>query len=296
MATARPTQTSPGAACSTSERRRDILRDDARLPSRECGLRQPKHRPIWHWPFFPLGRGDCPHERFATEDEGMTRSGKSATHLLREIMKPTASTRFVLTLFSASALLAGCSAALPRRTPAPEMRAEVSWSPQGTPEGSYTLYNSRGAVQATGEFLRGQREGTWTFWASTGARVVEVTYRNGIKDGPCRMWYGPFAYPRSDGTKKLEVDFSNDLQNGLKRTWWPDGSAKCDAELNRGSVARARCWSNNGVELSPAKALEAARDQLAKDREYLRVLDDVVEESLQRTSTADTRGSPPPSP
>jgi len=185
---------------------------------------------------------------------------------------------------SVSTLLAGCAALLPMRAPSSEMRAEVAFSSQGTPEGRYTLYDSVGRVQARGEFQDGLRHGVWSFWDTGGTKLIEITYRNGVKEGPCRMWYGSFAFPHSAGTRKLEVDFSGDRQKGMKRTWWPGGNRKCETALDAGSVLSARCWRESGAELTRAKALEVARDQLEADRRYLRTLDEVVEDSLKLLS------------
>lgn len=174
-------------------------------------------------------------------------------------------------------LIHGCAALAPRD----EFRAEVSYSQQGVPHGSYRLYNSLGALQGSGQFDNGRRVGLWVFWDSGGTKAIELSYVDSTKEGPCQMWFGSFAMPSSAGQKKLEVHFANGLQDGKKRTWWANGRPKCDTELKAGAVTAARCWTPEGEPVPFADASRAARSELEADAKYLTAVDEIVEESLR---------------
>ena len=187
----------------------------------------------------------------------------------------------------AGALGVACLAACATRAPIPdassELHAEVAFSADGVPQGSYKLYDASGRLYATGEFVNGRREGLWTFWDPGGTKVVAITYHAGIKEGPCRMWFGSLAFPKLAGRLKLEVTFSKNRQEGLKRTWWASGELKCETELRRGAVRSAQCWDARGKPRPAAEAAKTARSDLADDTAYLQTLDEVVRASMPRT-------------
>jgi hypothetical protein len=185
------------------------------------------------------------------------------------------------------ACLAACATRPPPPPPASlELRADVTFSADGKAQGTYRLQDATGRLYATGEFVNGRREGLWTYWDHAGTKIVEVTYRAGTKDGPCRMWFGAVALPQVAGRLKLEVTFAKGRQEGLKRTWWSSGEMKCETELHRGSVRSARCWDANGGARPPAEATQMARADLVADNQYLRALDEAVRVSLRQAAAA----------
>lgn len=166
------------------------------------------------------------------------------------------------------------------------LRADVAFSADGRAQGTYKLHDPTGQLYAAGEFVDGRREGPWLFWDPAGIKVLEITYRAGVRDGPCRMWFGSAAFAEVAGRLKLEVAFAKDREEGLERTWWPNGERKCEAELRRGAVRRARCWDANGNALSPAEATQMARADLVADRQHLRTMEEVVRVSLRQAAAA----------
>lgn len=172
--------------------------------------------------------------------------------------------------------LAGCALF----SPSDAMRADVSLSPDCVAEGSYRLYNSRGELQATGQFRDGHRDGLWTFWDSRGTKIVELTYVRGAREGAYGMWYGSFAYPASAGNRKLAGKFSGNREEGEKWVWWPGGNPQCRVEFNDGEATDASCWAEDGEAVQRSEALEATRHQSEADADYIHALDELVERSL----------------
>ncbi len=184
------------------------------------------------------------------------------------------------------ACLATCAQPPPPPDLSVELHPEIAFSADGKPQGPYRLRDGTGRLYAAGEFAGGRREGLWTFWDGAGIKIVELTYRRGIKEGPCRMWFGSVAFQKVAGRLKLDVTFAKGRQDGLKRTWWPSGGQKCETELRRGAVRSARCWNADGGALSPAEATQVARADLAADYQYLRAMEEVVRVSLRQAAAA----------
>jgi hypothetical protein len=172
--------------------------------------------------------------------------------------------------------LAGC--ALFARSDA--LRADVSLSPECVATGSYHLYNSRGDLQASGQFKDGRRHGVWTFWDSQGTKIVELTYMDGMREGAYRMWYGSFAFPASAGNRKVAGEFSGNREEGKKWTWWTGGNLQCEVQFKNGEATDARCWTKNGEALQEGEAIDTARHQSQADADYISTLDEVVEKSV----------------
>lgn len=194
--------------------------------------------------------------------------------------RPRGSSSFAVRIavsIASAMLIDGCASLVSRD----EMRAEVAYSQSGAPEGSYRLYNSLGGLQVSGQFEEGRRVGVWTFWDSRGTKIIELSYVDSTKEGPCQMWFGSFASSSSAGQKKLEVRFSSGLQHGQKRTWWANGRPKCEVQIDAGAVTAARCWSEDGAEVAQEAAMQAAHSELEADAKYLAALDGVVAGSLR---------------
>jgi hypothetical protein len=185
-------------------------------------------------------------------------------------------------------LAAGCSQYGPPKSFPPE-RAEVAWV-NGKPEGPVIVYDGWGRVETRGRFQNGLKEGTWTHHVSTGQKVVELSYRNGLKDGLCRMWYGPWKNQgRFAGNLKLEITFHKGRPNGTRRRWYPGGEKDSEVEFDNERIVGARVWEKGGKELPASKAMLAAEDEWRADQEYLAVLDESVEEGLRNSGAPPSR-------
>lgn len=160
------------------------------------------------------------------------------------------------------------------------MRADVFLSLDCVATGSYRLYNSREALQASGQFKDGRRDGVWTFWDSQGSKIVELSYERGMRQGGYHMWYGSFAYPTSTGNRNIEGEFLGDREHGKKWSWWPRGSRQCEVDFSNGEATHARCWTESGEALTQDEAWDAARRQSEADAAYIATLDEVVERSV----------------
>jgi antitoxin component YwqK of YwqJK toxin-antitoxin module len=167
----------------------------------------------------------------------------------------------------------------------PPPRAEITWV-NGKPEGPVVIYDAWGRVMSRGTFHQGLKEGTWTHYVSTGLKVVELSYREGLKDGLCRMWYGPFNdRGRYTGNLKLEITFRKGLPVE-KRQWYPGGEKGAEMEFEYGRVVRARVWRESGEELPPSQAMAAAEEGWRVDQTLFAGMDQTVEEGLRNSGGA----------
>ena len=165
--------------------------------------------------------------------------------------------------------------------PVEELQADVSFGADGKPEGLYELHSSTGKVHVKGTFEHGRKVGIWIFWDSGGVKVAEMTYRDGLKDGPCRMWYGSFAFPESAGKDKLAVTLEADRMHGEKTRWKKDGAVECTTLFEHGEIVEAHCWDDDGAEMSQSEARKTARDELMSDERWLKDMDSEIERSLR---------------
>jgi antitoxin component YwqK of YwqJK toxin-antitoxin module len=54
--------------------------------------------------------------------------------------------------------------------------------------GSYESFHASGAPFSTGQMLRGKQHGLWVHQAEDGRVVSELTYVNGVLEGPCSYY------------------------------------------------------------------------------------------------------------
>lgn len=167
----------------------------------------------------------------------------------------------------------------------------MAFSTDGKPEGLFELRDSRGNVQVRGNFQQGRKTGTWIFSDSGGIKVAELTYRDGLRHGPFRMWYGSLAFPESAGKDKVAAAFDGDQLNGDKTRWRKDGSPECKTRFDHGAIINVECWDANGLQMSEAESLKITREELKADEEWFKAMDDWIDGSL-RARKADGAGLP----
>jgi len=135
-------------------------------------------------------------------------------------------------------------------------------------------------LQIRGEFQDGKKEGTWDFWDSSGTQTVKLSYHDGMKNGPCTMWYSALSGdPRRGGRLKLDMAFVNDQVDGVKMSYYSDpgiGSLRSEDVFDHGRIVKARHWTPERKELSAEEAMMHAEKDLEADQRYFDSMDKLV--------------------
>jgi antitoxin component YwqK of YwqJK toxin-antitoxin module len=143
------------------------------------------------------------------------------------------------------------------------------------------IYDGWGNVEARGKFNAGKKEGLWSYFDSRGNRLVEISWRGGLKDGKCRMWYGrSMDGGKWLGNRKVEMSFAADLPDGMKHAWYPSGGKRAEVAYEKGAVRNARLWAPTGEESSPAQAVRQAEEDWIADQKLFGALEQEVQDGL----------------
>lgn len=59
---------------------------------------------------------------------------------------------------------------------------------EGRRTGTWTYLREKGSRAERGDYLQGRREALWTAWYEDGRVLSEVTWKDGVQDGPARFW------------------------------------------------------------------------------------------------------------
>jgi hypothetical protein len=112
------------------------------------------------------------------------------------------------------------------------------------------------------------------------ARLATLLYRQGVRHGPVKMWYGALRYLEAGGHLKLEGAFSEGDYDGTVTRYHPSGTRQSVRVYAHGVLMNSQYWSPSGAEASPAAAAREADFEHKQDMAYLSNLEDMVTRSL----------------
>src|SRR5207249_4868483 len=69
-------------------------------------------------------------------------------------------------------------------------------SSEPSPSGPCRIYDDLHRLMLDGSLLSGKMDGTWTSTGSDGSRLATWSYREGVRHGPLKMWYGALVIPK----------------------------------------------------------------------------------------------------
>lgn len=95
----------------------------------------------------------------------------------------------------------------------------------GKPDGYWKTYNDKGILISEGNRVNYELDSIWTFYNDEGKTVLQITYKNGKKEGIRRTY-------RED--EIVDENFSNDIKQGLTISYFPDGKVKRTVNFNNG--------------------------------------------------------------
>lgn len=99
--------------------------------------------------------------------------------------------------------------------------------------GLYSMWYPNSIKKMEVSYKNGKKEGVETLWDPFGTKIRETWYKNGKKDGDESYW-------DVRGNLKKRMHYQNGLQNGVETTFLPDGK-KIKEELYKSGI-------KNGIE------------------------------------------------
>ena len=203
--------------------------------------------------------------------------GVAETHLVRWLRHSIMNSRnFSLALLALT--LAGCVTPTVLND-ASKWTIELA-SSEPSPSGPCRIYDDLHRLMLDGTLASGKMDGTWTSTGSDGTRLATWSYRQGVRHGPVKMWYGPLAYPGAGGHTKLEGTFVDGSCDGAVARFYPSGTRQCVRVYEHGVLRSSQSWSQSGSEVSPSAAMREAEFEQKQDMAYLSTLEDMVTRSL----------------
>jgi hypothetical protein len=155
-------------------------------------------------------------------------------------------------------------------------------SSEPSPSGSCKVYDDLGRLMLEGMLSAGKMDGTWTSFSSQGVRLplLRWAYRDGARNGPVQMWYGPLAYPEASGHLNTEGTFLDGVYDGTVTTYYPSGTKISVRIYDHGTLKSCQYWSPEGVEHSSAEAVAEANRETQSDLRYITSEEDSVTRAL----------------
>lgn len=154
-----------------------------------------------------------------------------------------------------------------------------SW--ERSPNGRCRIYDQREQLMLEGTLAQGRMDGEWKSFASTGQELVLLSYREGVREGPVRMWYGPYGFKEAAGRLKLEGAFRGGRYEGEVMRYHPSGKPRMLRVYENGALKTCQAWQDDGTEVPAGKRLEdAAAAELEADLAYLTELEGMVNRAL----------------
>ena len=148
--------------------------------------------------------------------------------------------------------------------------------------GPCRIYDAQHRLMLEGTLASGKMDGSWTSTGSDGTRLATWSYRQGVRHGPVRMWYGALRYPDAGGHLKLEGTFADGEYDGMVTRYYPFGARQSVRMYERGVLKGSQYWSPGGSEASAGSARAEADAEHKSDIAYLATLEDMVTRSLSQ--------------
>lgn len=121
----------------------------------------------------------------------------------------------------------------------------------GKPDGYWKAWFENGKLKSEGNRKDFQLDSLWKFYNENGSTVLEITYKNGKKNGPKTSYLdketvkenfvsdvkeGWTRYYRTDGTLRLEIPFVKGLEQGTGKEYDTEGNIITITEYKRGFI------------------------------------------------------------
>jgi hypothetical protein len=148
------------------------------------------------------------------------------------------------------------------------------------PSGPCRIYDDMHRLMLEGTLASGKMDGTWTCMGSDGTRLATWSYREGMRHGPVKMWYGAVAHPGAGGHIKLEGTFVDGSYDGTVTRYYPSGTRQCVRVYEHGILRSSQSWWQDGSAAFPSAAMQEAEFEQKQDMAYLSMLEDMVARSL----------------
>jgi antitoxin component YwqK of YwqJK toxin-antitoxin module len=155
---------------------------------------------------------------------------------------------------------------------------------EGKLNGPFEIYEPGGQLQYIGTFVDDEKEGLWIVWEATGVKIAEIPYKDGIRNGPIKLWYGSFIDSgKRAGNIKLEANFLQGNYHGDYKTFLPDGKTRNEVEYEHGNINQVKLYDYNGnlVEVAKQEAIQYAKQDMEKDFELFDAYAAIVDMAIK---------------
>jgi antitoxin component YwqK of YwqJK toxin-antitoxin module len=155
---------------------------------------------------------------------------------------------------------------------------------EGKLNGPFEFYEPGGQIQHKGKFVNDKKDGVWIVWESTGVKLAEISYKDGLRDGLIKLWYGSFVDSgKSAGHIKLEAFFLQGNYHGLYKTFLPDGKTRNEVEYEHGNINQVKLYDYDGnlVDIGKQEAIQYAKKDMERDFELFEAYDKVIDNAIK---------------
>ena len=106
----------------------------------------------------------------------------------------------------------------------------------------YREYYENGQKSVEVTLKNGKRDGLYTEWYENGQKMDEKTYKDGKGDGLWTGWY-------ENGKKWYQGTFKDDEFFGLWNNWYDNGQKLNERTFKDGELISEQCWDEDGNEI-----------------------------------------------
>lgn len=148
------------------------------------------------------------------------------------------------------------------------------------PSGSCSIYDAQHRLMLKGDLFEGKMDGTWISYGSDGGLLASITYHQGQKNGPVKMWFSYLSGPSAAGRIKLTGAFVDGEYDGTVTRLYSSGEPQIVRIYKNGIIQSSRYWSQNGQESSKTIASNNAKSFNFQDVQYFGSIENMVTQAL----------------
>jgi len=152
-------------------------------------------------------------------------------------------------------------------------------------QGPFEFYEPNGQLQIKGNFVDNKKEGLWVFREElTGVKLAEITYKDGLRNGPIKLWYSSFiGSGKIAGHKKLEAFFLQGNYHGIYKIFVPDGKISSEVEFDNGNIKQVKHYDYDGnlVDIGKQEDIQYGKHAVERDLVLFESYDKFIDTAIR---------------